>query len=75
MAESDDIPPGEVSGSSPYLQQENGRICRHDRNRILPITLVQYEDVVCEKSKKWLTSMLIEAKSCETMCRFSLALV
>ena len=46
MVGSDDIPPGEVSGSSPHLQQENGRICRHDRNRILPVTLVQYEGVI-----------------------------
>lgn len=54
MAESDKIQPGEVSGSSPYLQQENGRICRHDRNRVLPVTLVKSEHVV--PAEEWRTA-------------------
>jgi hypothetical protein len=38
MAGSDEMPEEEI-GSSPYLQQEDGGICRHDGDRILSITL------------------------------------
>jgi hypothetical protein len=44
MGGSDEMPYGKKElGSSLYLQQEDGGICRHDRDRILSVTLEKRE--------------------------------